>query len=169
MYAKVKYGIVEIIEEADVVHTRHPSLHKLYFPCDNTVKAGDIYDYETGTYSSPKPIIIPDHRKIVLINHEAYERIRQIMPEWMTDREVTGGKPVPQDIKDEAARLRAVSNVLCISLPDDYLEDIHWDKPLAVEEDVDPKEDEDTVPESPKKTVDTEDSGDTEKKKIKKG
>ena len=129
MFAKVHNSRVGRIEDWDKIPTMHPDLSMRYFPCDETVKAGYTYDYVTKTYSPPEPIIIPNDKKIESINHEACKRIENVMPNWMICREVTGGKDIPTTIKDEAKRLRTVSNNLCVSLPDDWTDDSHWAKP----------------------------------------
>lgn len=61
------------------------------------------------------------------IKAEAFRRIRLVLPEWMVEREVTGGDPIPQDIKDQVAHIRSCSNILEENLTEDFTNNTYWE------------------------------------------
>lgn len=69
---------------------------------------------------------------IAHVRAEAAGRIEQAMPRWMIDREVSGGKPVPEPIKAHAAAIRAASDRLeaMDPVPADFADDRWWPAPL---------------------------------------
>ncbi|MAI62399.1 MAG: hypothetical protein CBB87_07980 [Micavibrio sp. TMED27] len=67
-----------------------------------------------------------DEKIISGIKTEAAIRIAEAIPYWMTQREQLGGTPVSQALKDYAADVRAASNALEVSLPQDFSADEHW-------------------------------------------
>jgi len=62
------------------------------------------------------------------VKAEAARRIEAIIPRWMIDREMTGGTPVPQELKDAAATVRTRSGEIeaMESIPQDYVDDKYW-------------------------------------------
>lgn len=85
-------------------------------------KAEEAYDNDDpmiASYLNP-PTTAQD------IKEEARRRIDEIVPRWMIDREVLGGDPVPQELKDEAERIRLKSDELEALLPKDFTNDEHW-------------------------------------------
>lgn len=62
------------------------------------------------------------------VKAEAAQRIEAIMPRWMIDRQVSGGTPIPDELKTRAEAIRAASNRLerLKLIPTDYREDRHW-------------------------------------------
>ena len=67
-------------------------------------------------------------RLIAGIKAEARRRIEATGLPWMVEREVSGGDPVPQTVKDQAAAIRAASDALeaMDPIPADYADDGHW-------------------------------------------
>lgn len=51
-------------------------------------------------------------QRLEMIRNECALAIEATGVRWMVEREVSGGKPVPQDVKDTCAALRAKSNTL---------------------------------------------------------
>jgi hypothetical protein len=51
-------------------------------------------------------------RKRAEIRYKATELIISTGIDWMAAREISGGKPIPQDVKDQCAAYRAKSNDL---------------------------------------------------------
>lgn len=62
------------------------------------------------------------------VKAEAARRIYASGLPWMVEREVSGGEPIPQAVKDHAAAVRAASGVLesLSPIPADYTDDSHW-------------------------------------------
>ncbi|MDM7975251.1 MULTISPECIES: hypothetical protein [Thalassospira] len=60
------------------------------------------------------------------IKDEARRRIDEIVPRWMIDREILGGDPVPQELKEQAESIRTASDGLEVILPYDYTADSYW-------------------------------------------
>lgn len=60
------------------------------------------------------------------IKVEAQRRICESGLGWMVERELSGGKPVPDEIKAYAAAVRAASDKLEADPPDDISLDRHW-------------------------------------------
>lgn len=51
-------------------------------------------------------------RKLLEIRHQCSQAISATGIDWMVQREVSGGKPIPQSVKDECASYRNRSNEL---------------------------------------------------------
>lgn len=62
------------------------------------------------------------------VKAEAERRIEAIMPRWMIDRQVSGGAPLPDEVKARAEAIRAASNRLerLPRIPTDYRDERHW-------------------------------------------
>lgn len=67
-----------------------------------------------------------DEKRVCAIKAEAQRRIRASGLGWMVEREMSGGKPVPDSIKTFAAAVRAACNQLEASDADDVTDDRHW-------------------------------------------
>lgn len=64
-----------------------------------------------------------------MVKAEAARRIGEAIPRWMIEREWSGGEPVPQERKDEAALIRLRSNEIeqLDPIPADFREDTYWE------------------------------------------
>lgn len=71
-----------------------------------------------------------DHRSPTIddIKAEAARRIYASGLSWMVEREVSGGLPIPQAVKDYAAAVRAASGAMeaMSPIPDDYTDNRYW-------------------------------------------
>lgn len=78
----------------------------------------------SDTAPEPEPVI----PSATDIRAEALRRINESGLPWMVQREVSGGKAIPQGIKDYAAAVRSASDALEIMepIPPDYADDRHW-------------------------------------------
>lgn len=63
------------------------------------------------------------------VKAEAARRIEKIMPPWMIDRQVSGGNPIPEAIKDAAQAIRVRSDEIeaMDPIPADLRNDSYWD------------------------------------------
>lgn len=106
--------------------TRYPHI-------ENGEVLGVYYSPQPGkaeqSYADDDPLIVAHFNPSTTIQNikdEARRRIDEIVPRWMIDREVLGGDPVPQELKDAAEAIRVRSGELEQSLPADYTNDAHW-------------------------------------------
>lgn len=60
------------------------------------------------------------------IKAEAQRRIEDIMPMWMVARQVSGGDPIPDEVKEQVQAIREKSNELEETLPVALTEDETW-------------------------------------------
>lgn len=79
-------------------------------------------------------------QRLEMIRNECALAIEATGVRWMVEREVSGGKPVPQDVKDTCTALRAKSNALEKQIADyaasaiddtdkaacDRIQSVHW-------------------------------------------
>lgn len=100
---------------------------------ENGEVLGVYYSQQPGKaeepYADDDPLIVAyfnPKTTIQDIKDEARRRIDEIVPRWMIDREVLGGDPVPQALKDAAESIRVRSGELEQSLPPDYADDNSW-------------------------------------------
>lgn len=73
--------------------------------------------------NAPETVVGPDDVKA-----EANRRISAVMPDWVVAREVSGGAPIPDDIKTFAQKVREASDVLeeMDPIPLDYADNKWW-------------------------------------------
>lgn len=71
--------------------------------------------YENGVLvyqEDTRLVSVCAERKLVEIRHKCADLIAATGIDWMVQREVSGGKPIPQDVKDQCAAYRTRSNEL---------------------------------------------------------
>jgi len=116
------------IDASDIVEQVQPNDETSFVLVDKSVIPGMLHDggaaYDAANFSTPAPVLPTP--TINDIKSEANRRIELAMPSWMVSREVSGGTPITQTIKDYAAAIRTDSATLEASLPSDYQDDIHW-------------------------------------------
>lgn len=61
-----------------------------------------------------------------LIKREASRRISETGLPWLVERELSGGKSIPKDVKSRCAVIRTKCAELEKSLPIDFTNDEHW-------------------------------------------
>jgi len=76
-----------------------------------------------GVIKLRERVITPEQVKA-----EAYKRICGIIPAWMIEREVTGGKPIPEDLKKKAQKIRDKCEALekMSPIPVNYTAQKYW-------------------------------------------
>jgi hypothetical protein len=72
-----------------------------------------LYENDALVYQEDTRLVsVCAERKFLEIRHKCAELIAATGIDWMVQREVSGGKPIPQDVKDLCASYRARSNEL---------------------------------------------------------
>jgi hypothetical protein len=72
-----------------------------------------LYENDVLVYQEDTRLVsVCSDRKLAEIRYKCAELIAATGIDWMVQREVSGGKPIPQDVKDLCASYRARSNEL---------------------------------------------------------
>lgn len=76
-----------------------------------------------GVIKIRQRVITPEQVKA-----EASRRIEEVIPHWMIEREVTGGKAIPDSLKKQAQKIRDKSDALegMSPIPVNYTAQKYW-------------------------------------------